>query len=260
MAARLALPLGMVTIVGLAMPFFEKAFVAKYLAFQDLSLLAAASKVGMIFALPLQAFQMAWGPLSLATSKDKNPQSFYDLVVKLYLGLGSILLFSLVVSGGYALSILASTEYERAWSMIPLSIAVVYLRGLVNFLGLGSIISFKTSIKLWSSLVSILVFFATVNIWLSCLGVFGILLATISAVLSSLLVEAYMSHKASAVSWPYKIIILSSFSVILFVLLSTYLIHNNMLDTLYLISLVAVLITSVVVCRVIQSSRKNIAA
>ena len=67
-----AIPYGVICCIGAFVPVLERSLVNSLLGEHDLGIYAAGTKIAMLLTLVTQAFQMAWGPFSLAIYKEPD--------------------------------------------------------------------------------------------------------------------------------------------------------------------------------------------
>lgn len=113
-----AAPFGVICVLSALLPFMERNMVQSILGSEELGLYAAGAKVGMLIALPINAFEIAWGPFSLSIFKEKDATASYRLILRCY----SVLIFAMVLAltalGEPLLRVLGSIRYEggASWS------------------------------------------------------------------------------------------------------------------------------------------------
>lgn len=79
-----ALPYGLISVIGVFTPVLQRSIALEFLGEVPMGLLAAAAKIAMLVALPIAAFQTAWGPFSLSVANTEDAQQTYGWILKIF--------------------------------------------------------------------------------------------------------------------------------------------------------------------------------
>ncbi|MBN1183774.1 MAG: oligosaccharide flippase family protein [Bacteroidales bacterium] len=114
------------------MPFFMKSdeIGIYFLSFQ------VASVIGVID----KGFQLAWGPFAMSLIGNPDSKLVYSRVLSIYIFLGCWLCLLLTVMAPIFLPLVATAEYSRAASCIPMLVFFFLAVGLTNVIGIGTFI------------------------------------------------------------------------------------------------------------------------
>jgi len=82
-----AIPFGVICVMSAFLPVMERTMVQSLLGGFELGLYAAGTKVAMVIGLPVDAFQMTWGPFALSIFKESDAAVSYRFVLKIFAAL-----------------------------------------------------------------------------------------------------------------------------------------------------------------------------
>lgn len=124
---RLALPYGVVCVVGGLLPLGERSLVAWLLGGEALGMYAAGAKIAMVMALLGFAFQSAWGPFSLAIHKTAHAAQTYSTVFTLVATVSALAALALSALAQPLLSLLAGERFADASVVVlPLALGIAF--------------------------------------------------------------------------------------------------------------------------------------
>jgi len=201
-----ALPIGLVCVIDVFIPVFERGIVSNIVGTEALGQYAAASKVVLIITLFGQAFQSAWGPFSLSIYKQKTADKTFSLVVKIFVLFMCGVSLVITVLGPEILNFLAGPIYSSAYLIIfPLTMSfVVQSTSWITEIGVS--ISKKTQLNfychfLYLIISALIIYFLTFNY-----GVIGTAYGVLSAQIIRSLIISMLAQKVHFIDWPYKFI------------------------------------------------------
>lgn len=199
-----AIPYAMICSVGAFVPLGQRLAVAGLLGSRELGLFAAGAKVAALVVLPIQAFQLAWGPFSLAIFRQPDAAATYSVVLKLF-AMGIAVAVLLTTFCDEALVVfLASERYAGAGSVVlPLALGLaVEATGWIT--GIGVVLSKKSYLSLYAYIV----FLSTSAVGILLLGgMFGLVGVGWGAFLgycSKAVAESWLAQRAYPLNWPYR--------------------------------------------------------
>lgn len=210
-----SIPIGIICVAGAFLPAMERSLTNSLLGAENLGYYSAATKIAMLIALLVGAFETAWGPFSLSLFKQDNAGETFNWVFKLFaLGVcfGTLVITLLAEP---LIQILATNRYSESMIVVfPLvmGLAVQAMSGITE-IGIG--ISKRSYLNLYSFLSSI---FATlVGIWFLT-PVFGLLGVGIGVLLGQIVkafIASWLAQKAYRLPWQYgKVIIVTVLTIL----------------------------------------------
>lgn len=189
-----AAPLGLICIASAFMPVIERRIVVDLLGTHELGLYAIGAKVAMLMALPVNAFEVAWGPFALAIHRSATAtESYRHVLVSL-----TILIFCCVLLlssiANVAISLFASNQYIGAEVVVfPLAM-VLAITSIGSVVSIGITISRKTYLSLFSyfSLVVCAVFMMPELT--EKFGIAGVAWALLAATSLKIAIDAWLAY------------------------------------------------------------------
>jgi O-antigen/teichoic acid export membrane protein len=204
---RYAAPLGVIAIASVTLPALERSFIIGFLNDESLGLYAAGSRVALLIVLPITAFQIAWGPFSLAIFKETNAAETYNWVLKTF----AILIFALVISltmvADPLLCVLASSRY-RGGTEVVFAIAMsqaLQSVGWITEVGIG--FSKKSFLSLYSYAVFLICSLLGMLILVQLFGLLGIAWGSLIGYLLKSVTESFFAQKAHPLPWAYSSVV-----------------------------------------------------
>ena len=198
-----AVPLGIVCSVGAFVPATERWIVSGLLGEKDLGLYAAGSKIAMLISMPIQAFQMAWGPFSLAIHKEADAAATYNWILKALTWGLCLGVLSLAAVAGPALRLLATERFAGAAVVVfPLAMGLA-LQAIGWIPGIGISISKKTVLNLYAYLLYAAVSVAAIFSLARAFGIFGVAYGTLCGHAAKAFMESYFGQKAWRIEWQF---------------------------------------------------------
>lgn len=147
-------PYAAIAATTMFVPIYERTAVAA-IGENELGFYAAGAKVALITTMVTQAFQMAWGPFSLAIHKSGNAWKTYNYVLRAYSTfiLASVLLLAAV--SDWLINILASAVYyDGRWVVFPLTLSIATI-SLSSLIEVGISISMRTHYLIYGQFINI---------------------------------------------------------------------------------------------------------
>lgn len=202
-----AIPFGIIGLASTAMPTMERGLILSMLDRHHLGLFAAGAKVAALIGLPINAFQIAWGPFSLAIFKEADAPATYNWVLKAFAVCTLFLVMALAAIAGPVINVLASAQYSSA-AMVVFALSMglaIQAIGWITEIGIS--FSKKSYLKLYGYLVSLL--FAASAIWILTphFGLAGAAWGAMIGYLAKALVETWLAQRAYPMPWDYSRIV-----------------------------------------------------
>jgi O-antigen/teichoic acid export membrane protein len=245
---KYAAPYGCICLMSTFLPVLERSLISGHLGLVELGYYAAAAKVAMLVALPIYAFQTAWGPFYLSSYMQQNSPNVFRVVLTVYTAL--ILGFAIVCSllSEWLMLFLAGNDYipgAKYAGFIALGLSVYSIASITS---IGIDIKKRSEFKMFGYVISFAAFFLLAQPLLSEFDGGGVVIAllisyyirfiietTISSylykmnfgVLSSSLLVTLVVFSAVVVH-VYEVISYTNFSFVVLILLSIFLIYGFM--------------------------------
>ncbi|OPY15547.1 MAG: Polysaccharide biosynthesis protein [Syntrophus sp. PtaB.Bin001] len=199
-----AIPYGVICAIGAFMPALERTFIVQYLGDRELGLYAAGTKVAMLIALPVQAFQVAWGPFSLAIHREADAAQTYNWVLKVFaIGMFALVMMLTVVAET-VIQILASDRYSGASVVVfPLVMGLAgQAVGWVTAIGIN--LSKKSYLNLYSYFVFMVVSAIAIYGLLHVFGLAGVAWGSMLGYLAKAGVETWLAQRSYPLPWAFS--------------------------------------------------------
>ena len=198
-----AIPYGVICCIGAFVPVLERSLVNSLLGEYDLGLYAAGTKIAMLVALVSQAFQMAWGPFSLAIYKEPDTAHTYNWVLKSFaLGICVAVLFLAAIARP-AILLFASDRYmESAIVVFPLAMGLA-IQATSGITGIGISLSRKSYLSLYSYVIFLAVTAISIYFLATVYGLLGVALGVMIGHIARALSASWLAQCAYPLSWPF---------------------------------------------------------
>lgn len=205
---KFSTPVGVACIIEVLIPILERSSIFAIINnAQQLGQYAAAAKICAIFYVFIQAFQNAWGPLSLANHHNKNIEDFYSLTSKFFVMVVCLCSLLLTYIGKFTLNLIASERYEDGFIIIfPLTMSLAFHSvGLIT--GMGVSISLKTKYQILSNIVQLLSVLLLISALSNSFGILGIAVSIMASSAIKLFTATTISYHLHKIYWPFREII-----------------------------------------------------
>lgn len=199
-----AIPYGVISTIGAFMPALERTFIVQFLGDHELGLYGAGAKAAMLIALPVQAFQVAWGPFSLAIHKEGDAAHTYNFVLKACaIGMFAVVMIVTLVAEP-VIQILASDRYAGASVVVfPLAMGLAgQAVGWVTSIGIG--LSKKSYLNLYAYFVFVGASVIAIYWLLRIFGLVGVAWGSMFGYLAKSGTEAWLAQRAYPLRWTYS--------------------------------------------------------
>lgn len=199
-----AIPVGMACIIESFLPVIERQLIVKYLNFYDLGIYAAASKIAMIIALFIGAFQICWDPMAVAIFKEKNAYKTYNHVSKNFCALICIMVLIIDFISKDLIILFASERYEASsFIVFPLCMAfgVQSLGGITE---IGISLSKRTYLLFIPYFFFLLTFFITFFYFIPIFGILGIAFSMLVSQIVKTITSSFIAQIIFPIAWDYR--------------------------------------------------------
>ena len=199
-----AAPYGIICAVSASIPALERTFIVGFLGERELGLFAAGAKIAMMMSLPIQAFQVAWGPFSLALHKQADAHVTYNHVLRGFSMGILVLAMLLAVVAEPAIRLLASSQYAGASIVVfPLAMAFAF-QGLSGIVTVGITLSKKSYLNLFSYFLYLAVTIGGIYLLIGRWGLAGVAWGGMLGRLAMTAAEAWLSQRVYPLSWGFR--------------------------------------------------------
>jgi O-antigen/teichoic acid export membrane protein len=198
-----AVPFGIVGCSAALAPVIERGLVSKLLGAQELGLYAAGTKVAMLMALLVNAFQTAWGPFSLSIYKEEDAADTYNWVVRIFvLGICAAVL-SLSAVAAPMIQLLAGDRYAGAAVVVfPLAMGLA-IQATSWITELGITLSKKSYLGLFSYLVFLVGTFLAIRLLAPSLALVGVGLGVLIGHALKAGTASWLAQRAYPLPWAF---------------------------------------------------------
>ncbi|HSJ31043.1 MAG TPA: oligosaccharide flippase family protein [Longimicrobiales bacterium] len=199
-----AIPYGIVCTVGAAVPALERTLIVEFLGSRELGLFAAGAKVAMLIGLPITAFQIAWGPFSLAIYKTEDADRTYNWVLKLFSVVILAAVMVLTALSEIVIHVLAGSAYAGASIVVfGLSLGLALeATGWITAIGIN--LSKRSYLNLYAYATFLAVSLTAMMALLPFFGLAGIAWGALLGYAAKTVVESWLAQRAYPLPWAYE--------------------------------------------------------
>lgn len=142
---RYGLPLLPGALALLIMTSTDRILLAHFCTHHDLGLYAMGFRFAMILELVLvNPFDQNWPTVHFTVAKEKNARTTFAKIFTYYLLFGSFLCLILILSAKVLIHTITTPEFYNAYTVVPILVFAVFIRGMSSSLGVGIGISGKS--------------------------------------------------------------------------------------------------------------------
>jgi O-antigen/teichoic acid export membrane protein len=200
---RFAFPIGIVCILGAAVPMLERQLVEKLLGVERLGFYAAGTKLAMLLTLVVGSFQTAWAPFSTAIHREADAAQTYNLVLEFFSLLVCVLTLTLDSVATPLMTLLASHRYDEATVVVfPLAMATA-VQSISWVTEIGISLSKRTSGIVYTQVAYIAVIASTTLLLVPSLGLVGAALAMMLAQGVRSITASWLGQRFYPLPWNY---------------------------------------------------------
>ncbi len=241
-----AIPFGVICVLAALSPALERTLTDKLLGAEDLGLYAAGTKIAMLIGLAVSAFQTAWGPFSLSLHKQDDAIKTYNLVLKLFVIVTCLMVFTLTLMAQPLIHFLASDRYIGAEVVVfPLAMGLA-IQATSWITEIGISISKRSYLNLYAYTFAIVSTLAGIMLLAPLLGLLGVSLGVMIGYAVKAISSSWLAQRAYPLFWQYSSVIVVLGLTLFFGLLAEWLglywgtIVHDMVLILGIIAVIAV--------------------
>lgn len=200
---RFAFPIGIICILGAAVPMLERQMVEKLLGVEALGLYAAGSKLAMLLTLVIGSFQTAWGPFSTAIHREADSAQTFNIVLGFFSLLVCVLALMLDSIAAPLLTLLASHHYVDAKVVVFALTMATAVQSISWVTEIGIILSKRTSLIVYPHLIYIAAIASVMLLLAPSLGLVGAALAMLVAQVIRSTAASWLAQRIYPLPWIY---------------------------------------------------------
>jgi len=196
-----ALPFFLISALSASTPIIERASIATLLDAVSLGTYAAAAKVAMLLSLPLQAFQVAWGPFSYASFADSDAKRTFSVVLNAFACFALCGVVALTVLSPAILSILAPGFYAASAGIVVWLALARAAEGLGWITELGISLAKRPHWKIAPACVGLLVVTSVTLTLTPKFGAYAVAVAALLGILAKIALETVIAEHLHPIGW-----------------------------------------------------------
>lgn len=168
------IPYGVIAVVSSFVPAIDRFLISDRLAPEALGFYAAGYRIAFLLNLPIQAFQIAWGPFALSIFKQADSRRTYDHILLYFTIFMCLCTLFLAFIAEPVLGFLASSKYMMgAAAVLPLSLGLA-LQAIGWILIIGIDLSKKSYLNLYAIVPSFAITGAAMWMLIEPFGITGV--------------------------------------------------------------------------------------
>ncbi len=220
-------PILLISLITLGLPFTERLFLLKILSEYELGLYSVALKVVFFISLPIQAFQMAWGPFLYTHYKDEKNYVLFNFIFMFIALFLLILLVLVLIFSKELVYLLSSEEYiESTKILFTLCLSPIIL-AIGSILEAGIDLSKKSYLKYYgfisSALIGIFLTYLIIKYFGFYYAGWGVLIGNICKVL----IDYTLARKVYNIIWNYHLIFNLNIFIIILQIINIYIYEHK---------------------------------
>ncbi|HEY4942141.1 MAG TPA: oligosaccharide flippase family protein [Rhizomicrobium sp.] len=198
-----AAPLGVIAIASICVPALERTFILAFMGPTPLGFYVAGGKVALVAMLPMQAFQIAWGPFYLSIFREPDAAATYNWILKVF-ALTMCTVVMLLTAVAEPLTVLLASHRYSGASIVGFAVAMGYAVQAIGWItGIGITLSKNSHLSLYSYLTSLIVTVAAIYILIQTVGLVGVAWGVLIGQIAKMTVEAWLGQRAYRLDWHY---------------------------------------------------------
>jgi O-antigen/teichoic acid export membrane protein len=198
------LPIGATVIVGLLQPVLERVLIARGIGTNELGVYAAALKLSIAVSLPVAAFQTAITPIVMETYRQGSFSENINLMVKTILCILVCVAIVLTAFGETITSLVLGVQFRDVPSLLPPLTAGIIFQAMGSMLGVGTILSRKTHVRLWGNLLFVPVSLLLIGVLGAQFGLVGIAYAYAGGKAGLMIYDGLSAQLLHPIKWDYR--------------------------------------------------------
>lgn len=186
-----------------------------YLGAAANGIFAISNKLPTILLMFVNIFYLAWQEKSILSYDREDRDEYYSTVLKKYIRILFSISILIIAINKIALSYIVSKEFFEAWQYTPLLLLSIIMSSIAGFYGTGYLSAKKTKGALTSSLFGGLATVGLSFLLIPKFGLFGASFAIVFGYLVLLIIRIIHMKNIFSIIFPYKLVIIMSFLLIL---------------------------------------------
>jgi len=197
-----ALPMGVIAGLSAFVPVIERTLVNGLVGESELGIYAVAMRVAGLLTLFIQAFQMAWGPFSLAIHKQADAGRTYSLVLTGFSTMVMVMVLGLSAIAQPLIDLLASNRYAGAGVLVfPLAMGLA-VQGIGWITEIGISLAKKSYLHLFSYAAYVAASLTAILLLERVFGLIGIAFGVLVGQVVKTTITTWMAQRAHPLGWP----------------------------------------------------------
>jgi O-antigen/teichoic acid export membrane protein len=199
-----AFPYGIICIMSTFSPTLERIIISNLFGYEQLGYYAVATKIAMLIALAVRAFQTAWGPFAISLYQQEDAIQTYNSVLKIFslsICIGTLLI---TLAAEPLIQILASERYADSSILIFPIVMSLGIQATSWITEIGISISKRSYYSLYSYSISIIITFVGVIFMTQFLGLLGVGFGVLAGQIVQGLVASALAQRGYKLSWDYS--------------------------------------------------------
>ena len=194
-------PFMLIALVGALTPAVDRVFMVNVVSLETLALYALGKKLTSLLNLPLQGFQVAWGPFVFSIYQQADAAATYDRVLGLYTLFMTGVSLGVVLLADPLILVFGSGQYLGSRVVVlPLALAIV-VDGISWITGVGINLSKKTYLTTIVYAISMSVTVAAVALLVPPFGMVGAAWGVLLGRVAQTGVKTYLARRV----WPLRL-------------------------------------------------------
>lgn len=199
----LGIPFAIIGAVGTMVPVLERAVVGAQIGPGELGKYAVGASVALIVSLPIQAFQMGWGPFALAIHLEAGAAKTYNQVLKGFAVIIGLAVVALSTAAPVIVRVLAGENFVGGAVVVaPLALALA-IQGVSWITEVGIVLSKRTYLQLYAYAIFLLVASLAMLLLGSALGLIGVAIGIMVGHLAKAVAASLLAQRAYPMPWAY---------------------------------------------------------
>ncbi|MEB3220988.1 MAG: oligosaccharide flippase family protein [Candidatus Sericytochromatia bacterium] len=198
-----ALPMGMMALLGALSPLLERGLLDGMLGAEALGLYAAGSKVAMVVAVGIGAFQTAWGPFSLALRQQHDAIETYNKVLVGFTAMACLVALGLAALAEPLVVGLASARYAAAAPVVFPLVLGLTIQATAWITEVGITFSRRSHLGLVAHVACLAASFTGMWVLTPPLGLMGLGLGVLGGQLVRAGLATWLAQRVHPLRWRY---------------------------------------------------------
>ncbi len=222
----------------------DRLIISKLTNLTQLGIYSIGARFSLFMMLFIYTFRQAWTPLAMEMIHSEQPQLFFQVVSRLYLGFTICLVLILTAFSKVVIYLFSTPEYSEAYSLIGVLGWIWIFYGLFAIVSVGIV---KSGKNYWATYTMILT--AIINVVLNYLfipkvGIIGAGIATSISFLIWVVFVTIVSERLWRVNYPIHLL---SIQIIIGAIANYYILHYLAINDFVIVSLITIVSLGVLI-------------